>query len=156
MGSGSGDHFSCPAEQLRGEIVEDGLQLGGVEAGGDQVGELGEEAAKGDEGDEGVADAALKRLSRQAYLEGKVVGLFEDVASEALEVGLGEGVAVAAMFEGVEVAGRRASATRAELVVAMGTAAGPATHGPGAAARGLAGSFVWVSGHGKSLTNGKS
>jgi hypothetical protein len=124
------------------------VQLVGKEAHRNQVDELGEEAAEGDEGGERVPSAGLERLGGQADLERKVVGLVEDAIGEALQVGLGERLAVAAMFEGVEVARGGTDAAGAEFVVAMGTAAGLSAHGPGTAARDLAGRFVWVSGHG--------
>jgi hypothetical protein len=57
-------------------------------------------------------------------------------------------VAVAAMFEGIEVAGRRARTTGAEFGIAMGAAAGVAAHGPGTAAGDFTVGFVGVSGHG--------
>ncbi len=134
--------------ELRRQGVEEGLELGGEEADGDQVGELGEEATEDDEGGEGVASAGLEGLNDQAYLEREVVGLFDDLPGEVFDVGQGEGLGVVAVFEGVEVAGGCASAPGAELVVAMGTAVGMATHGPGAAAWDVARVFVQVSGHG--------
>ena len=114
---------------------------------------MGEEEAEGDEGHKGIAGTSLKGLDGKTYLEGEVVGLFGDMAGEACEVGRGEGVAVAAVFEGVEVAPRSACATGAEFSIAMGAAAGVATHSPGAASGDLAVGFVWVSGHVTPMAN---
>jgi len=145
------DQGVCLATERRWEVTEEGLQLGGEEAHGDQVGELGKETAEGEKRHEGVASTGIERLSGQAYLKRQIVGLFDDKISETFEVGPGEGAAVAAVFEGVKVAGRRASATGAEFVVAVSAAAGLVAHGPGAAARNLTGGFVRVSRHGCSI-----
>jgi hypothetical protein len=128
--------------------VEQSFQLGGEEALGDVGDELGEEAVEGDEEQEGVADAVLEGLGGPAEVEGEVSGRFQDLGGEALEVGWGEGMAMAAVFEGVEVARGRTRATGAELGIAVGAAAGMAAHGPVAAAGNLTGGLVGVSGHG--------
>ena len=136
----------------RGEVAEEGLQLGGEEASGDDGDELGEEAAEGDEGHERVGGAGLEGLDGEADLEGEVSGLFDEVAGEMFEVGWGEGVGVATVLEGVEVTVGGTGAARAELGVAVGAAAGVAAHGPGAAAGDLAVGFVRVSRHGESAS----
>ena len=136
----------------RGEVAEEGLQLGGEEASGDDGDELGEETAEGDEGHERVGGAGLEGLDGEADLEGEVSGLFDEVAGEMFEVGWGEGVGVAAVLEGVEVTVGGTGAARAELGVAVGAAAGVAAHGPGAAAGDLAVGFVRVSRHGESAS----
>lgn len=64
-GNGFGDHGPYLAAQGRGEALEDGLQLGGEQAGGDCGGELREEAVKGDEGQEEVAGRGLERESHE-------------------------------------------------------------------------------------------
>lgn len=146
-GDGFLDQRLCLAAHWGGEVLEEGLQLGGEQGVGDYGDELGEEAAEGNEGHEGVAGTGLEGLNGQADLEGEVVGLLDDVAGDVFEVGWGEGVAVAAVFEGIEVTPGSAGSPGAEFGVAMGAAAGVATHGPGAAAGDLTVDFVWVARH---------
>jgi hypothetical protein len=155
LGDGSVDHVAGPGAQGRGEVLKEVLEFGGAQAGGDDEGELNDEAAEGDEGQEQVVRTGLDGLGGEAKLEGEVGGLFDEEGGEVFEVGRGEGVAEVAVLEGIEVAAGGTGRTGTEFGVAMGAALGVATHGPGAAGRDVAVGFVWVAGHGKSA-NGKS
>jgi hypothetical protein len=131
----------------RGDLVGEGVEFGFEEAGGDEGDELGEEAVEGDEDGEGVGGAGLDGLGGEAKLKGEVGGLFDGAEGEVFEVGWGEGVGVAAVLEGVEIARGSASAARAELGIAVGAAEGVAVHGPVGAAGVCAVGFVGVSWH---------
>jgi len=147
-GDGFLDGGQYAAAQWKGEVLEESSQLGGEEADGDYGDELGEQTAKGDEGHQGVTSAVLEGLDGKADTEGEVVGTLDEVVSQVFEVGQRKGVAIVAVFEGVEVSRRRARATRAEFSVAMGAATGVVMHGPGTTTGDLAMGFVRVSGHG--------
>ena len=89
----------------RGELVEGGLEFGGEEEGGDGADELDDEGAEGDQGLEGVTiGAVLKGLGGEADLVGQVVGVVDEVGGEVVEVRGREGMGVATVLEGVEVA----------------------------------------------------
>jgi len=112
---------------------------------------LGDDDVEGAESLEGIGGTALERLEGAADVEGKVIGLLNDLAGEDSEIGAGEEVGVLAVLEGVEVALWRAATARAEFAVAVCTTVDAAAHGPGATVGGLATGFVWVSWHGDSI-----
>ena len=108
--------FSDSAAKGRWKGLEQGAQFGSEDAVGDGADELVNEATEGDEGCERVAArAGLEGLGSQAKLERKVIGAVGDLAGEAFEVGRGEGMSMAAVFEGIEVTGGCTGGTRAEL-----------------------------------------
>jgi hypothetical protein len=133
---------------FRGETIEEVLQLAGEDGAEEDGPELGEDGLEGDEGFEGVAGADVEGDGDLLEVKGHLGGVGGEPAGQAGELGRGQGMGVGAGLDGVEVAGRGASAARAKLGIAVGTAAGMATHGPVAAARDGAADFVRVRGHG--------
>lgn len=125
----------------------------GGETNGNMGNEVGEEGTEGEQGLRGIAGAAKDGLGREAEVIGQLVGLVDELASQAVEVRGRQGMDVCAGFEGVEVPRRRAAAARAKLRVTMGPAVGVAAHGGrvkhglGAAAGCLTAGTVRVSGH---------
>ena len=98
----------------RGALVEGGLEFGGEEEGGDGADELDDEGAEGDQGLEGVAvGLVLEGLGGEADLVGQVVGVVDEVGGEVVEVGWREGMGMATVLEGIEVALGRAGAAGA-------------------------------------------
>jgi hypothetical protein len=146
-GDGFVDQVAQSIAEIQGEGAEESTQLRGEYSDSDAVDELVEKAPQGDQGHEEIARAGVDGLDGQADLQGSVVGLFKDTAGEIFEVGWGEGVGVVAVFEGVEVARRSASAPGTELSVAMGAAAGVTAHGPGTASGDFTVFLVRVSRH---------
>ncbi len=127
--------------------VQEGLELGGKEGCGDPIDQTGEEAAEENEGQEGIAGASINGAQEEGDLLRELIGLVEDTRGEGLWLILGERVEIVAMLQGVEVAHGSACGARAELGIAVGTAAGGAAHGPGAAAGDLTESLERVSWH---------
>ena len=135
------------ATRGRRKRVQEGLQLGGKHGGSDPIGQAREEAAKGSEGQEGVAGASVDGTKKEGDLLRELIRPLDDARGEGLQLVYGEGREVVAVLQGVEVVQRGPDGTRAKLCIAMGTAAGGAAHGPGAAAGDLTGSLDRVSWH---------
>jgi hypothetical protein len=137
-----------PALVGRGQLFEEGVELGDKEVVGDAGEEGRHESLEGEEGLDGVLTAAVDGADGGVEVVGELVVGAEDGVDELVEVVRGEGVGVLAGAEGVEVAGRGAGAAGAELRVAVGAAVGMAAHGPIATTGNLAAGFVRIAGHG--------